>query len=108
MDNPTVVYSLIIPDHTMRNREFYYLRIIICLRKTEFLLKEFQCDAIENLVEHGVHCLPCSYTNDVINMRDVRFDCINSCSLHFYLLWDSTVSMVTKLWCHLTHNSRGA
>ena len=26
------------------------------------------CNIIENLVEQGIHSLPCSYTNDVINM----------------------------------------
>ena len=43
------------------------LRKIICLRKSEDCLKN-SFNVIENLVEHGIHYLPCSYTIDVINI----------------------------------------
>ena len=36
------------------------LRKIICLKKLKYLFKEFQFIVIENLVEHGRHCLTCS------------------------------------------------
>ena len=46
------------------------LRIIICLRKSKLILKEaqFVMTVIIKLIEHGIHCLPCSYINDVINI----------------------------------------
>ena len=51
------------------NMELTDLRIIICLRKSEVSVERISvCNVTENLAEHGRHCLPCSYTNDVINM----------------------------------------
>ena len=45
------------------------LEKIICLRKSEVSVeKKSVCNVIENLVEHGIHCLPCSYINDVKNV----------------------------------------
>ena len=45
------------------------LRKIICLRKSEVSVVRISvCYITENMVEHGIHCLPCSYINDVINM----------------------------------------
>ena len=45
------------------------LRKIICLRKYEVSGERISvCNVIKNLVEHGIHYLPCSYTNDVINI----------------------------------------
>ena len=45
------------------------LRKIICLRKSEVLVARISvCNVIENLAEHGIHCLQCSDTNDVINI----------------------------------------
>ena len=38
------------------------LKFFCCQREFQFVLK-----VIENLAEHGIHCLPCSYINDVIN-----------------------------------------
>ena len=51
------------------NSELNDLRKIICLRKSEISVERFSvCNIIENLEEHGIHSLPCSYTNDVINI----------------------------------------
>ena len=44
------------------NTELNDLRKIICLRKFK---KKTVSIVIEKLVEHGIHCLPCSYTNDI-------------------------------------------
>ena len=42
---------------------------IICLRKSEVPVERISlCNVIENLAEHGIHCLLCSYTNDIIDM----------------------------------------
>ena len=35
--------------------------------KMKFLLKK-NSGIIEKPVEHGIHCLPCFYTNDVIDL----------------------------------------
>ena len=41
----------------------------ICVRKSEVSMKRISgFNVIENLMEHGIHCLPSSYTNDVINV----------------------------------------
>ena len=51
----------------MFNMEINVLRIIICLRKSEVSVERISVyNAIEKLLEHIIHCLPCSYTNDVI------------------------------------------
>ena len=51
------------------NSELNDLRKNICLRKSEVSVERISvCNFIENLEEHGIHCLPCSYTNDVINI----------------------------------------
>ena len=40
---------------------------IPCLRTSEVTVERISvCNVIEKLIEHGIHCLPCSYTNDVI------------------------------------------
>ena len=36
------------------------------------LKKKTVSNVIEKLVEHGIHCLPWSYTNDVINLSSKR------------------------------------
>ena len=42
------------------------LRKIICLTKSKVSVERISfCDVIGNLVEHGIHCLPCSYMKDV-------------------------------------------
>ena len=50
------------------NMELNDLRIIIRFRKSEVSVERISfCNIIENLAEHDIHCLPCSYNNDVIN-----------------------------------------
>ena len=45
------------------------LRIIICLRKSEVTVEKISvCNDTEKVMEHGIHCLPFSYTNDVIDL----------------------------------------
>ena len=56
-------------DINMGIKELNDLRIIICLRKSEVTVERISvCNVIEKLLGHGIHCLPCSYTNDIINM----------------------------------------
>ena len=50
----------------MINTELNDLRKSICLRKSDLLLREFQF--VMSLMEQGIHCLPCSYINDVIDL----------------------------------------
>ena len=51
------------------NTEVNDLRKIKCFRKSEVSIKIISvCNVVENLAEHGIHCLPCSYTNDAIDM----------------------------------------
>ena len=41
----------------------------IFLRESEVSVETISvCNVIENLAEHGIHCLACSFTKDVINM----------------------------------------
>ena len=47
------------------NMELNDLRIIICLRKSEVTNERILvCSIIENLMDHGIHCLSCSFSND--------------------------------------------
>ena len=49
----------------------YDERQIICLRKSEVYVKKNETtlsNVTEKMVELSIHCLPCSYTNDVINI----------------------------------------
>ena len=51
------------------NTELNDLRKSICLRKSEvYVLKKKVSDVFEKLLEHGIHCLPCSYTNGIIDL----------------------------------------
>ena len=37
------------------------------MRKSEVTVERVSvCDVVEKLMQHGIHCLPCSYTNDLI------------------------------------------
>ena len=48
-----------------------------CLRKSKVIVERISvCNVIENLAEHGIHCLPCSYTNDVIVCNRNNYDII--------------------------------
>ena len=51
-----------------KNTELNYLRKIIHLIKSVSVKRISVCNAMEILAEHGIHCLTCSYTNDVIDM----------------------------------------
>ena len=54
---------------TSYNTELNDLRKIICLKKSEVSVERISvCNVTENLAEHGMHFLPCSYTNDDINV----------------------------------------
>ena len=49
------------------NTELNDLRNIVCLRNSEGSVERISvCNVIGNLVKHGMPCLPCSYTNDII------------------------------------------
>ena len=64
----TLLMDIILPFLSC-NMELNDLRIIICLRKSEVTEERISvCNVILKLMEHGIHCLPCSYTNDVISI----------------------------------------
>ena len=66
MDNELVYKVAVFHLHTCLGRG-NILRVITCLRKSEATIKRISgYDVIEKLTEHGIHCLACSYTNDVI------------------------------------------
>ena len=51
------------------NTELNDLRIIICLKKSGATIERISvCNATEILMEHGIHCLPCSSSNDIIDL----------------------------------------
>ena len=51
------------------NTELCDMREIISLRKSELIVERISvCNVTEKLMEHGIHCLPYSYTNDVIDL----------------------------------------
>ena len=50
------------------NMELNDLRIITCLRKYRVSVERISICNVEKMAKHGIHCLPCSYTNDVINL----------------------------------------
>ena len=55
------------------NTELNGLRTIICLRKSEVSVERILvCNVIEKLVEHGIHCLLCSNTSDVIDLLPLQ------------------------------------
>ena len=56
----------------MVNTELNDLRIIIYLRKSEIDVVTVErisvCNVTETLMEHGIDCLPCFYTDCVIDL----------------------------------------
>ena len=51
------------------NIKLSYLIKIICLRKSQVSAKRILVfNVIEKLAEHGIHSLPCSYTNDIMDL----------------------------------------
>ena len=58
-----------LPEACSDNTELNDLRKNICLRKSEVSVERISvCNVVEILEEHGIHCLPGSYTSDVIYM----------------------------------------
>ena len=56
------------PEKAEYSKELNDLRKFICLRKSEvYVKKQFQM-SLKKLTEHGMHCLPGSYTVDVIDL----------------------------------------
>ena len=56
-------------DSENSHTELNDMRIIICLRKSEVTIERISvCNVIEKLREHGIHCLPCSFANDIIDL----------------------------------------
>ena len=101
----------------MANTELSDIRIIICLRKSKVSVERISvCKVIENLMEHGIQFLPCSYISEVINMLlyYVVIWCLSDvtkiafCQVLSMPVFNSLVAMITDLWCHLTDNLRGA
>ena len=46
------------------NNNITQMRKTISFRKSGVTVESISvCNAIENFMEHGIHCLPCSYTN---------------------------------------------
>ena len=65
----SVLHSPAIHHSSTYKTELNNLGKVICLRKSEASVGRISvCYGIENLAEHGIHCLPGSYNNDVINM----------------------------------------
>ena len=52
-----------------KTTELNDLKIIICLRKSKVTVERISvCNVIEILMEHGIHYLPYSCTNDDIDL----------------------------------------
>ena len=46
-----------------------YLEKNICLKKKfSFYKTILVCNVVENLARHGIYCLPCFYTNEIIDV----------------------------------------
>ena len=61
------VYPYSLRKIFITNTELNDLRIIICLRKSEVTVEMISVyNVTEKLMDHGIHCLPCSFTNDAI------------------------------------------
>ena len=85
------------------------------MRKSEVTIERISADnVIEKLMEHGIHYLPCSYTNDITELLPSNYTDFNVASrCHSVKVLTTTVgyslvAMVTDLCCHLTYGSRGA
>ena len=56
-----------IKNNFYKTTELNDLRVIICLRKCKVSVERISvCIVSKQSAEHGIHCLPCSETNDVI------------------------------------------
>ena len=53
--------------NTFKSTEIKDMRIFFCFRKSEVSVERIsRCYVKENLAEYGIHCPPCSFSNDVI------------------------------------------
>ena len=105
--------------HRSTNTEISDLRKIIRLRKSEVTVERISvCYDIEKMMEHGIHCLPCSYTNEIIDLLPlqlrhhinfkVTLSGCHSVKILTPTVGYSVVVMATDLCRSLTHDSRGA
>ena len=83
------------------------------MRKSEVSVKRISvCNVTEKLMEYGIHCLPCSYTYEVIDLlalqllRHIDFKVCHSVKVLSTTVGYSIVAMT--LWYQLTYNPRGA
>ena len=53
---------------TIFKKELNALKKYLFEKNLKFMLKKAVSNIIEKLVEHGIHCLPCSYTKDIIDL----------------------------------------
>ena len=74
-DAAPVYWSLILQQMAMLIHKYngesndLKMRIIICLRKYEVTVERNSvCYVLEKLVVHDIQCMPCFYTNDIINL----------------------------------------
>ena len=102
----------------IKNTELNGWRMIVCFRKYKVSIERLSvCSVIGKLAEHGIHCVPCSETNDVISDTTAtesscwcQSDVIETsfCQGIKHNIWFSIVALITHVWRHLTYNSRGA
>ena len=89
------------------------------MRNSEVSANEISiCNAIEKMAKHVMHYLPCSDTDDVINLlpkqlrvhTDVKLTSLRrqSANVLITIAGNSIYAMVTDLWHHFSYNSRGA
>ena len=74
------------------------------------MLKKQVSNVIEKFVEHGMHCLPCSYANDILDLSSWQLWCHIDAKMtsswrysakgHSKTFDSSIVAMVTYLWHH--------
>ena len=58
------------------NTKLNGLRTNILLRKSKVSVERISvCNVIENLVEHGIHCVPCFYTINVMDLLLLQLCC---------------------------------
>ena len=61
--------SINVIEIVLTNMELNDLRKIICLRKSSVSVERISVyNVTEVLMKNGIHCLPCSYANDTINL----------------------------------------
>ena len=65
-------------------------------------------NGIKKLVEHGMHCLPCSSTNDIIDLLPKQlwnYQLVRDSTIAEWcvddIIFDILVAVKTDQWCHL-------